>query len=293
MVNTQNKHDEKVVLCGTPEMLLELVRSIVDELNDEGSAILYEFARTTGTPAFAKWDKTIFAGCVVRSRMRSFEHLGPSFVNEWQFEIRIHFRLLPGDRSSEKYSVRQLSPNELELPASPVPEALRRFMDLYRTRLKELGFMASEGERGTVEQEHDSKVASHLFDQMQFHPKVVAVGKSLFETRHYAQAIFEAFKAVNNFAKERANSDLDGKQLMAQAFDEKNPTICLNEGKTQSDKDEQEGFKFLFMGAMVGIRNPKAHDNVSQTDPHKTLEYLALASLLMKRIEDGTSRRKP
>ncbi|MEA3443042.1 MAG: TIGR02391 family protein [Chloroflexota bacterium] len=64
-----------------------------------------------------------------------------------------------------------------------------------------------------------------------------------------------------------------------------------NKGGTQSDKDEQEGFKFLFMGAMVGIRNPKAHDNVVQADPYRTLEYLSFASLLMRKIEKGEITR--
>ena len=41
------------------------------------------------------------------------------------------------------------------------------------------------------------------------------------------------------------------------------------------------------MGAMVGIRNPKAHDNIIQADPYRMLEYLAFASLLMKRVEEG------
>jgi len=44
---------------------------------------------------------------------------------------------------------------------------------------------------------------------------------------------------------------------------------------------------FLFMGAVVGIRNPKAHDEIVQNDPYKTLEYLGFASLLMKRIDEG------
>jgi len=65
----------------------------------------------------------------------------------------------------------------------------------------------------------------------------------------------------------------------------------VNKGVTQSDKDEQEGFKFLFMGAMVGIRNPKAHDNVVQIDPYRTLEYLSFASLLMRKIEKGEITR--
>lgn len=131
------------------------------------------------------------------------------------------------------------------------------------------------------------EVSSSLFDRMQFHQRVITASKSLFESGHYSQAIFEAFKAVNNFVKEKSGLALDGKDLMAKVFNENTPIIKLNELLTQSDKDEQEGFKFLFMGAMVGIRNPKAHDNVVQTDPYRTLEYLSFASLLMKRTEEG------
>jgi uncharacterized protein (TIGR02391 family) len=54
---------------------------------------------------------------------------------------------------------------------------------------------------------------------------------------------------------------------------------------TQSEKDEQEGFMYLFMGAMQGIRNPKAHKEIVQNDPFITLEYLGFASFLLKRID--------
>ena len=128
---------------------------------------------------------------------------------------------------------------------------------------------------------------NRLFDGMQFHPRVIAASKSLFETGHYALAIFEAFKAVNNFVKQKTGLSLDGKDLMAKVFRKEEPIIKLNELKTRTEQDEQEGYKFLFMGAMVGIRNPKAHDNIVQTDPYRTLEYLGFASLLMKRIEEG------
>jgi uncharacterized protein (TIGR02391 family) len=129
------------------------------------------------------------------------------------------------------------------------------------------------------------EVANALFDKMRFHPKVVEASRPLFKDGYYAQAIFEAFKAVNNFVKEKAVLSLDGKALMSKVFSEDAPIIKLNELLTQSDKDEQEGFKFLFMGAMVGIRNPKAHDSVIQKDPFITLEYLGFASFLIKRID--------
>ena len=132
-----------------------------------------------------------------------------------------------------------------------------------------------------------TKLPVYLFNNMQFHPKVIEASRSLFETGHYAQAIFEAFKAINNFVKEKTVVPQDGKALMSTVFNEKKPVIKLNELLTQSDIDEQEGFKFLFMGAMVGIRNPKAHESVAQRDPFRTLEYLGLASLLLKRAEEG------
>jgi len=132
---------------------------------------------------------------------------------------------------------------------------------------------------------NDASEVNNLFDRMEFHLKIIEASESLFKDGHYASAIFEAFKAVNNFVKQKSGKSLDGKQLMSDVFNEKNPCIKLNDLQTQSDIDEQEGFKFLYMGAMVGIRNPKAHDRVQQKDPYKTLEYLAFASLLIQRID--------
>jgi len=127
-----------------------------------------------------------------------------------------------------------------------------------------------------------------MFDSMQFHPKVVESSRKLFKDGHYRDAIYRAFVEVNNFVKRKANSQLDGKRLMSTVFSLDNPVIKLNSLQTQSDRDEQEGFMFLFMGAMEGIRNPKAHENILQYDLYRTLEYLGLASLLMKRAEEGS-----
>ena len=139
----------------------------------------------------------------------------------------------------------------------------------------------------TQELEDTRKLSDYLFDKMQFHPRVIQVSGSLFKTGNYASAIFEAFKAVDNLVKERTALSLNGQALMSKVFDEKAPIIRLNDLLTEPDRDEQEGFKFLFKGATIGIRNPKAHDNVVQTDPYRTLEYLGLASLLMRRIQEG------
>jgi len=132
-----------------------------------------------------------------------------------------------------------------------------------------------------------AELPSYLFDKMQLHPRIRRASKSLFNSGHYAEAIFAAFKAVNNFIKKKAGLPIDGKDLMAKVFNENKPIIKLNKLSNRSELDEQEGFRFLYMGAMVGIRNPKAHEDIRQIDPYKALEYLAFASLLMRRAIEG------
>jgi uncharacterized protein (TIGR02391 family) len=126
-----------------------------------------------------------------------------------------------------------------------------------------------------------------IFDAMKFDPNVVDASRSLFQSGHYSEAIFRAFTAVCNFVKEKSGLSLDGKSLMATVFSEEKPLIEINNLLDTSDHDEQEGFKFLFMGGQIGIRNPRAHNNIIQTDPFSTLEYLSLASLLLQKARDG------
>ena len=76
---------------------------------------------------------------------------------------------------------------------------------------------------------------------------------------------------------------------MAKAFDEKTPLIKLAIESGRSGEGEQRGFEFLFMGATVGIRNPKGHELVQQDDPQRAVEYLAFASVLRRRFDDASS----
>jgi len=127
----------------------------------------------------------------------------------------------------------------------------------------------------------------YLFDNLQFHPKVIEATRSCFAAGNYREAILNAFIALIDYVKEKTKLDTDTKDLMAKAFNVDKPVIKLNSLKEQYERDEQEGFRFLFMGASVGIRNPKAHKLIPQSNPFHALEYLAFASLLMRRVEEG------
>jgi uncharacterized protein (TIGR02391 family) len=149
---------------------------------------------------------------------------------------------------------------------------------------------------------HQGKVCeidpNEIFDLLQLHPIIKEASEGLFKDKHYSQAIFEAYKALINYVKDKSGKKtLDGQELMGKIFDvkynkdtlevEKKPILQLNELHTREDMDEQKGFMHLFIGSVMGIRNPKAHGIIKQKDPFKTLEYLSLASLLAKRVDEA------
>jgi|ERR1035437_5403782 uncharacterized protein (TIGR02391 family) len=120
----------------------------------------------------------------------------------------------------------------------------------------------------------------------QFHVEIEHVSGDLFRDGHYSSAALQAYIRVIDEVKKRSVLNLDGDDLMNQAFgcDKRTPTLKFNSLSTDAEKDEQKGFFFLFKG-IVGLRNSKAHSNRLFNDPSRAHEYLALASLLMRVLE--------
>jgi uncharacterized protein (TIGR02391 family) len=76
---------------------------------------------------------------------------------------------------------------------------------------------------------------------------------------------------------------------MTTVFSANKPVLAFNELKGQPDKDEQEGLMHLFMGAVLALRNPRAHA-LFDDSPEMSLDYIAFLSMLAKRL-DTTTRR--
>jgi len=125
--------------------------------------------------------------------------------------------------------------------------------------------------------------------ELRLHHKVTAAAGKLLEDGYYSQAVFEAFKSLEEYVKEKSGvKNKSGKKLMGYVFDESTPVLKIKCSRPDTAKEEQEGFKFIFMGSMLGIRNPKAHYAIVQRDRARTLQYLAFASLLFKTVDDTT-----
>lgn len=126
----------------------------------------------------------------------------------------------------------------------------------------------------------------HPFETRNIHPDLPARVRKLFDDGHWEQSVFEAFKFIEKEIKRI--SGIRGKigyALMMDALNENSPTVRLNGLATDSDIDEQKGFKFIFAGAATGIRNPRGHEVDVGDTPDEALDYLALASLLLRRLD--------
>jgi len=131
--------------------------------------------------------------------------------------------------------------------------------------------------------------SSDMTEKSELHSKVLAASGKLLQDGHYPQAVFEAFKALEEYVKAKSGiKNKTGKNLMTYVFDENKPILKIKPSLPDTAAEEQEGFRFLFMGAMLGIRNPKAHYSVIQKDKVKTVQYLAFASLLFKIVDEAT-----
>ncbi len=127
------------------------------------------------------------------------------------------------------------------------------------------------------------------FENLQLHPLIANACSGLYRGGHYKQAVLEGSIALVNCVKEKSRQDLlDGSGLMGTVFSPKNPLLAFNRLKSKADKDEQEGFMHLFLGAVLALRNPRAHA-IFDDSPESALDYIALLSMLAKRL-DGARR---
>lgn len=132
--------------------------------------------------------------------------------------------------------------------------------------------------------------ADHPFDLRNVHPDLPADVRKLFDNGHFPQATFEAFKFVDEEMQRISGSPDFGSSLMMRVLGGSPPTVSLNPGMTVTERSEQEGYKFLFAGAMLAIRNPRGHTSGVTDDPDTCLDHLSLASLLLRRLDDAGLR---
>ncbi|WP_271629290.1 TIGR02391 family protein [Caldicellulosiruptor sp. DIB 104C] len=108
----------------------------------------------------------------------------------------------------------------------------------------------------------------------------------LYKQKNYFHAVFEAAKVYNKMVKEKAQSDKDGYELMMDVWAFKG-VLKVTPCKTETDKNVQEGLKFLSAGLMRAIRNPTAHEPALDWPISKDdcLDLLSFISFLLRQLD--------
>lgn len=126
------------------------------------------------------------------------------------------------------------------------------------------------------------------------HTRIYKVVEKPFLNKEYATSIENAFKEIEYrlivLYRKHKNVDDNGVSLMRKIFNTENSKnqrlLIFEDLNTESGKNVQEGYMQIFAGAMQGIRNPKAHENMSATK-ESAIERIILASMLMRKIDEA------
>jgi uncharacterized protein (TIGR02391 family) len=125
----------------------------------------------------------------------------------------------------------------------------------------------------------------HPFESRNIHPMLPPIVKNMFDDGYYAQATFEACKYVDKEVGRLGSLSESGFSLMMKAFSEMSPLIQLTPLSDDSEIDEQKGYKFIFAGSVMAIRNPRGHEYMVSDSFDECLDHLGLISTLLRRIE--------
>ena len=139
------------------------------------------------------------------------------------------------------------------------------------------------------ERRYETNISLDLYDQMITDEGLLRVSRKLFADGHYTRAVEESFKYLNNSVKSKSGlSNKDGADLMRAAFSTHDPALRINALQSRSDENEQKGYMDIYVGVMIGIRNPRVHEHELVDEPQIALELLVWANHLMRMLNDST-----
>lgn len=127
------------------------------------------------------------------------------------------------------------------------------------------------------------------FDSRRFHPQVIAHAQKLFLQGNFFHAVFECAKAYNKVVQDKAASPKDGEALMLEVWGREKGVLKVTPCASDTDRNVQDGIKFLSAGLMRAVRNPTAHEPAVDwpISEHDCLDILSFVSFLFRKLDDA------
>ena len=129
------------------------------------------------------------------------------------------------------------------------------------------------------------------------HPRIKKSSMKLYLDGHYANAAEDAFIEINDAVKEQykklhvGEEPPDGVDLMHKVFG--GHEITLADIGTETGKNIQQGFHFLFAGSISAFRNPKAHSKKETISAGESMRRIMFASSLMYKLDEISKEKQP
>lgn len=126
-----------------------------------------------------------------------------------------------------------------------------------------------------------------LVRRLEKHPLVTQVATQpleLFRNGHFNEAVRKAAERFETTVQKKTGLQEIGKGLMSKVFSISNPLITLNSLTTENEKGIQDGYMFMTMGLMRGIRNIFSHGDENQRSPEECYEMLLFVNWLFRHL---------
>lgn len=126
-----------------------------------------------------------------------------------------------------------------------------------------------------------------LVRRLENHPLVAYIASApleLFRNGHFNESVRKASERFEATVQQKTGLQEIGKGLMSKVFSLTNPLISLNGMATENEKGIQEGYMFMTMGLMRGIRNIFSHGDENQRSPEECYEMLLFINWLFRHL---------
>jgi uncharacterized protein (TIGR02391 family) len=124
-----------------------------------------------------------------------------------------------------------------------------------------------------------------MMDEFGLHPLLQPECARLFKDGHLNESVRKALEKYEAYVQQKSALAKIGVDLMANAFNEDNPSLRIADVLSARGKGLQSGFKFLSMGAMGFWRNLCSHGDEKQMPHQDAIAILATISHLVGVIE--------